>query len=156
MRNCRCRGELAFHLLECLCALALSAVLLSFSILSLTGIAAQRRLKDESLRLYQAAVDAASRARAEELEMMLLVTKRGYELRRAGDGGINDVVDGAVLLRREFPVGVSIEGVGLEGKQLSFYGSGVATPATLSLVNGESSCRIIVSLRGRVRSTCNV
>jgi hypothetical protein len=62
---------------------------------------------------------------------------------------------GKLLLSRRLPHGLSVEfDESLQPRQLTFYPSGVASPRTLQLTNGDSKCILIVSLRGRVSLRC--
>ena len=48
----------------------------------------------------------------------------------------------------------SMLGRALEEKLLVIYPSGALSPATIELHNARASCSLIISLRGRIRSTC--
>jgi len=135
------------HLLEMSAGLMLASLLLSAGVLCYASLARAQALKFEARRLKavleQLSIDALQR----EMAIVVELEERGYMARKRN-------ASGGVLLKYCIKEPVRITSVSRGTRLITFYPSGVITPATIVLGDKENLCRVTISLRGRVSMRC--
>ncbi|NLF24431.1 MAG: hypothetical protein GX589_02070 [Deltaproteobacteria bacterium] len=135
------------HLLELICGLALTALLLLLSVTSYAGLVGDQTLKFEARRLKavleQLTIDALQR----ETEIIIEFGERSYLAKKKNEHG-------GVLLRHQLKNPVRIDAAAKEVRFATLYPSGVSTPLTVILTDGKDFCRIVLSLRSRISLRC--
>lgn len=136
-----------YHFLDVAAGLVLASVLLLIGMTSYAGLSGDQALKFEARRLKavleQLTIDALQR----EIEIVIEFDEHSYCARKkSGSGG--------VLLRHELKRPVRVEAAAKETPLITFFPSGVSTPATVILSDGKNRCRVVLSLRSRVNMRC--
>lgn len=134
-----------FSLIEIMVGMLLIGSIFTFSYPVISEHLTARRVKNEAGRLRISIENASLTAVQEERDLELLLSKYGYQLRISESCEVRE--------KRKFvsPVHLLLDA---ETLVLNFYGSGVSTPASLSITDGSTTCKVILSLRGRVRMEC--
>jgi hypothetical protein len=132
-----------FSLIDLTVAIALTSLLFSLSMLSVHAISDRREIKAEAQKLMRSLELAVFQSLNSEIETSLTVLSSGYELERKVGTSI----------RYELPPNIWINQKDRK-RRINFSKSGVASPATIQLVKGDTTCEVTLSLRGRVRSSC--
>jgi Tfp pilus assembly protein FimT len=136
-----------FHVTELLAGLLLCALLVSLAASSFAGLVQKKTLRFEAMRLKATLQQLMLDARQREEDMLLEVEARRYTARRKG-------VNGGVLFRYQFKQPVRARLAAGQMAVVACYRSGANTPATLVLEDGKSSCKVVLSLRGRINVRC--
>lgn len=134
-----------FSLPELLVALALSSLMLAVSIPSIARWNSHRVLVAEGARLTLALENAYIAALS--YGVPVTVSLKNNRVRAF-------VGESRTLATYAPHAGVVVANKSVEQGDLSFYPTHTATPATLTITSSSGECSIIVSLRGRMRSTC--
>jgi general secretion pathway protein H len=132
-----------FTLIETLCCVAIVATLASASVIATTSLAAALRVAATTRTLAQTMRATRARAMAEgvPLEVRFDVATSRWSV-RSDDGTI----------RHTEPLPEPVRFASLPARALiGFTPTGTADNATIVLVAGASSARIVVNQRGRVR-----
>ncbi|MBN8548266.1 MAG: GspH/FimT family pseudopilin [Deltaproteobacteria bacterium] len=132
-----------FHILELTSTLACIALLAAFTYPSIQSLSTRHRLRSETRRFASALEKIAVEAIQRELTISIQLSSHGYSVLRPGRA------DAAVFAD---PIQAAFEQD--SDSQLEFYPSGAATPASISLKNGNKECVVKISIRGRVASEC--
>ena len=134
-----------FSLLELLVALAFLMLLVGISAPSIASLRGKSKLQREAERLRSTLTALSLRAVQQEDDAMLLVNKESYTAR------FSKTPKRRALFREIIP---PVKLLSSSREIITFYKSGVATPATFELGDGASRCTLRLSLRGRVASSC--
>lgn len=138
-------GISGFTVVELVASLAVLALLVSAALPQLKGVTSTMKLSNEALalKLFIERVYAYVLAAREELS--LECAERSLTAYRPG---------GEVAAKHVISHGAVLDLELLKDRKLLLHPSIAASPATLTLRRADRSCRIIVSLRGRVRVAC--
>jgi type II secretory pathway pseudopilin PulG len=136
------RDSLGFSLTETLFVVAITGMLIAASVPKISDIANRLVLRSEasSIRLFLERTFNFSLASRETIKVAL----NSGEL-------IAAMRDNTPLFSYRLKGGISLAPV---SSPLIFYPTIAASPQTLLLKKGQSSCSVIISLRGRIRFSC--
>jgi prepilin-type N-terminal cleavage/methylation domain-containing protein len=134
-----------FSLLELLLALAMVSILGAISFPALARWHSHALLKSEGTRLSLALEDA-----------YVAALSYGETITVGFDRNVVQTIrsSGAPLATYSPRKGVSVSNKSTDQGNLTFYPTHTATPATVVITSPYGECEVVVSLRGRVRSTC--
>jgi prepilin-type N-terminal cleavage/methylation domain-containing protein len=132
-----------FSLPELLVTMAITLVLVVISVPSVVHLSAKHHVLQD-LTLIRLTV--------ERYINLASITGKEYEV-RIRPPTIEVTTLGHRLVYRSRQIRSTL-GRALEEKRLVIYPSGALSPVTVELHNARTACSLIVSLRGRVRSTC--
>lgn len=137
--------SLGFTLPELLTALCLVMLLVGLSAPSIASLRNRSRLQREAERLRSAIVSLSIRAVQQEDDALLTLLKDSYT------GRFSKFPKRRALHREVTP---PVKLISSSRDVITFYRTGVATPATIELGDGASRCTLRLSLRGRITSSC--
>ena len=139
---CHCRGA---SLIELLLSMAITSILFSIAAPSLSSLRGREHVLAESARIRLALEQGYISALAHDAVVVASF----------GDHGVDLVfARGPSILHLSPPPGVTVRMKSPDQKEIAFYPTHAATPATVLIESGSLTCSIVVSLRGRVRSLC--
>ena len=136
-----------YTLIDCLVALSLLGILVAASIPSTSSIQASHILKGESENLLGLIRKLVTDSQSSEDDIFLAITTRTYDVTTAKGKkyfGAPQFLKNPVEFIQ--PIGTT--------RTISFYKTGVTTPSTIWLKTPRDSCKIRISLRGRIKTTC--
>lgn len=131
-----------YSLIEAVIVLVFVAAALCAASASLKKGIDQHKLKTETKNIVVAMDDLHLRAMQRGRAVRVEIQSTGYAAWE----------DGICFLQKTLPRPLHF--LEESTKAIMFYPKGVTSPATLRLSDRKSECRIITSLRGRVRSQC--
>jgi len=134
-----------FTVIELVATLAVLALLVSAALPQLNGVTSTMRLKNEALAL---------KLFIDRVYTYVLTAREGLSLECAESSLTAYRSGGEIVARHPISQGAFLDLESLEDRKLLLHPSIAASPATLTLRRADRSCRIIVSLRGRVRVAC--
>ena len=135
----------AFSLIDLMVALAIATVLMAASWPSLIGLTSNKDLRIEANKLETTIEDLILKSSQAESDLSLILYSQRYQIVKSSSG---ETVESTSL---KPSVSIALED---ENKEISFYSSGVNSPASIILKSKGRECRVILSLRGRVRTSC--
>ncbi len=133
-----------YSLTEVLIGIAISSILFSMSIPSLSEINTLRFLKHESHKVKHELEDVLVKAQIENTDHEVIITQTS----------ITSFQKGNPLPFFEYNFPKKIQTDLRTPLKVSLYKSGVASPTTITLKSGATTCKIKISLRGRVTVLC--
>jgi len=144
---CRLKSEPGSSLLELLAYTAVLTIMLSTSAVAMRGYFKQMTLRAELYRMERKIIFLRSFAVHSGCTTFLSITEEPIEYFLGSECDQS-------LLSGELPLSNKID---FHSNQsiYRFYPSGVATPGRIELSVGGSSCSLVLSLRGRIRSECS-
>jgi prepilin-type N-terminal cleavage/methylation domain-containing protein len=140
--ECWCRGA---SLIELLLSLAITSILFLIAAPSLPGLGRRQKVLTESARIRLALEQGYMSALAHDATVVASFGEHGIDLGFAR---------GPSILHLSPPTGVTVRMKSPDQKEIAFYPTHTATPATVLIESGSLTCSIVVSLRGRIRSVC--
>ncbi len=134
-----------FTVVELVAVLAVLALLASAALPFVQGVVDRMRLTNEALALKLFLERTYSHA---------LTAREGLSIECAERSLAAYRKTGEILATHSLSHGASLDLSSLSDRKLLFHPSIAASPATLTLKRAKRSCRVIISLRGRVRVAC--
>ena len=137
----------ALILPELIAELLIVGVLCGTAVLSAKGM--RRVLLHHEARRFCAELEGLrliSMQREEDLQ--LEIVEDGYRVTKGREPARE------LVMLRKLESGIKIAPLSEARSSLSFYRSGIVSPATLQFFRGEEACLVTVSLRGRIRLEC--
>ncbi len=119
---------------------AIASLLISISVPSFVKVNSTGLLKHEAKKLQLVLEDSLTRAQTQNQEIEFIGNVSSYQVI---DSNGNKVISGY------FKTGIT-----LKPKNIKFYPSGVQSATTLFLKYQNKNCKLILSLRGRVKIVC--
>ena len=136
-----------YSLLDILAAIMVVSIVLGISTLDISSLVKKQTLKPQISRLKAAMESLSLVSIQQKTHATLVITSKGYTQLWGEDPT-------AQLQRYRFPKNITAN-LSKPEKTIYFYKTGVNTPATVELKFHELTCKVILSLRGRIRDTCN-
>ncbi len=135
-----------FTLIDYMVALGIIASILAVSVPYLKGGTTVLRLKREAEKFSGTLDRLILQAQQSETDIELTLSELSYQALRA---------DGSILTQRALRIPLSfLFPVGQTQQTLYVSGAGTISPSTINLTDGQRTCTITTSLRGRVRQVC--
>lgn len=129
-----------FSYVEVIAVTAIASLLISISVPSFVKVNSTGLLKHEAKKLQLVLEDSLTRAQTQNQEIEFIGNVSSYQVI---DSNGNKVISGY------FKTGIT-----LKPKNIKFYPSGVQSATTLFLKYQNKNCKLILSLRGRVKIVC--
>lgn len=144
MRKWRITSYRGDSLIEILIATAVVGILTTYALSSLREVNHLKFLKQEARKVQHAVEDLILKAQGQLIDHELIISTNYYITKEKNNSQI--------LSTYYFPKGV-IAAIS-SSQTVSIYKNGVVSPSTIVLNSSGLSCRIMISLRGRVRVLC--
>lgn len=128
-----------FLVLDCLIGVTLLLLLIWGGIMSWASIRDAQILRREVRKFNASLKELALKALQEEVDQTININHGSYSM--------NSTV-------HVLPSPIELHSHSTLPKTITFYSSGVTTPITIEIRNGVHSCKITLSLRGRITEQC--
>lgn len=132
-------------IIEVTLSLALASAIFAAAIPSLYHIGSRQKVLNEATRVSSALEEAYLSALTHDSTVIASFIENHLDL---------SFGQAPRFLHLTPPPGVILRLQSSEQKQITFYPTHTATPATVLVQNGDFSCSLVVSLRGRIRRAC--
>jgi len=144
----KANAESGAHLLELLLWLLLSTALITVALPALAVLSEEETLRLEAERVQSALHEA--RTQAEAFDRLVVMTIEPHELASYWESR-----QGKKLLWVRVNNRVTLRVSSSKPNEITFFRTGVVTPATLLVLGNKANCTIRVSLRGRITRSCH-
>lgn len=145
MKNENSFTQTGLSLIELLTTLLIAATIFAISLPHIAQSLSKSRAKSDSKKFERKLIETMTRAQARGIEQTIKLERDRYTISRPERKQKLELI---LLTNPNHITGSSFP------KELHFYTNGTVSPATIQFQDGESSCRVVLSLRGRITREC--